>query len=92
MVAARAVLRQTKTPGAPFRSKRGPVSRDGEALQRAAGLSRAGKKQCSIVETKFEVVGRHPTGDVCEGQWRRVPRPGCHRMEKRRKVVEVNRI
>lgn len=22
------------------------------------------KKQCGIVETKFEVVGRHPTGDV----------------------------
>lgn len=23
-----------------------------------------GKKQCSIVETEFEVVGRHPIGDV----------------------------
>lgn len=58
------VLRQTKTFGSLFRSKRGLVSSDGEALQRA-GLSK-GKKQCSIVETKFEVVGRHPTGDVSE--------------------------
>lgn len=57
------VLRQTKILGSPLRSKRGLVRSDEEALQRA-GLSRVKKKQHSIVETKFELVGRHPTGGV----------------------------
>lgn len=78
-------MRQTKTLGSLFRSKRGLVSGDGEALQRA-GLSR-GKKQRSIVETKFEVVGRHPTGDVSKAS-----RDACLNLSVRgwkRRVVEV---
>lgn len=35
----------------------------------------------SIVETRFEVVGRHPTGDVSKGSWRCAPQPECLRME-----------
>lgn len=48
------------------------------------------KKQRSIVETKFEVVGRHPTGDVSEASG-----DACLNLSVRgwkRKVVEVNDI
>lgn len=80
-------MRQTKTLGSLLRSKRGLVSSDGEALRRA-GLSRGKKKkQRGIVETKFEVVGRHPTGDVSEASG-----DACLNLSVRgwkRKVVEV---
>lgn len=57
------VLRQLKILGSLFKSKRGGVSSDGEALQRA-GLSRVKKTQHSIVETRFELVGGRPSGNV----------------------------
>lgn len=46
-----------------------------------------GKKQCSVVETKFEVVGTRPTGDVSKASG-----DACLNLSVRgwkRKVVEV---
>lgn len=78
-------LRLTKTPG---RSTRGFVNSDGEVFLRA-GLSRE-KEQLRFVETEFELVGRHPTGDV-----RRARGDACLNLSARgwkRKVERVNDI